>query len=115
MQAIVVVHCAYCHRVMRTTACLVIPTTACPTTACLTAALCAKRWSFNTEGNHEACNTTASQAVFYAEQIEKYALGNPEKFTAEPSLTLADISRGMQWQQSSGMRQRDMRDMFAPA
>jgi hypothetical protein len=52
--------------------------------------------------------------MFYAEQLEKYALGNPEKFTAEQSLTLADIRRGMQWQQLSGMQQRDMRDMFAP-
>jgi hypothetical protein len=40
------------------------------------------------EDNYEACNITASQAVFYAEQLEKYALGNPEKFTVEQSLTL---------------------------
>jgi hypothetical protein len=42
------------------------------------------------------------------------ALGNPEKFAAEQSLTLADIRRGMQRQQLSGMRQRDMRNIFAP-
>jgi hypothetical protein len=46
--------------------------------------------------------------VFNAEQLEKYALGNPEKLTADQSLTLADIRRGMQRQQLSGMRQRDM-------
>jgi hypothetical protein len=51
------------------------------------------------EDNHEACNITASQAVCHAEQFEKYALSNPEKFTAEQSLTLADIRRDMQRQQ----------------
>jgi hypothetical protein len=66
------------------------------------------------EENCDACDITASQAVFYAKQLEKYALCNPEKFTAEQSLTLADIRRGMQRQQSSGTRQRDTRDMFAP-
>jgi hypothetical protein len=50
------------------------------------------------DAEHEACNITASQAVFYAEQLEKYALGNPEKLTAEQSLTLADIRSGMQRQ-----------------
>jgi hypothetical protein len=66
------------------------------------------------EDNHAACNITASQAVFYAKKLEKYALRNPEKLTAEQSLTLADIRRGMQRQQLSGMRHRSMRDMFAP-
>jgi hypothetical protein len=51
------------------------------------------------EDNDEACNITASQAVFYAEQLGTHALGNPEKLTAEQSLTLADIRRGMQRQQ----------------
>jgi hypothetical protein len=37
-----------------------------------------------------------------------------EKFTAEQSLTLADIRRGMHQKRLSGMRQRDMRDMLAP-
>jgi hypothetical protein len=63
---------------------------------------------------HEACNSSALQVVFYADQFEKHALGNSEKSTVEQILTLADVRRGMQRKPLSGMRQKDMRGVVAP-
>jgi hypothetical protein len=56
------------------------------------------------EANNEACNVTASQAVFYAQQLEMFTLGNPKMFTAEQSLAHANIRRDVKWRRLSGMR-----------
>jgi hypothetical protein len=64
--------------------------------------------------NRQECTITTRQAVHFADQLEAFALCNPDVISVEHMLTLGRIKRELQQKQLSNLRQADIATMFAP-